>query len=120
MSYDPTLPTDRDTARFWLGDWATTELLPNAQYDAVLALYGLEPGTAFLADGLAAKYAQEPDRVTLPSGLSVAWSERVRAWRDLAARLRGGQGLSSNGGISMVPLTYGTASTDEFSRGISS
>lgn len=93
MSFDPTLPTDRDTSRFWLGDWATVELLTDAQYDAVLSLYGLENGTAFLADGLAVKYAQEPDRVTLPSGLSVSWSSRVSTWLALAERLRSGQGI---------------------------
>jgi hypothetical protein len=117
MSYDPTLPTDKDTARFWLGDTGTIELLSDAQYDAVITLYGLEPGTAFLADGLVAQFAQLATSVSLPSGLSVTWAERIRAWRDLAIRLRGGQGLSGgNGGITMVPLTYGTVATEEFSR----
>lgn len=116
MSFDPSLAEPRDVSRFWLGDWGEVELLTDDQYDASLSAYGLEPGTAFLADGLAAKYAQQPDRVTLPSGLSVAWSERVKAWAALALRLRTGQGLGA-GGISMVGVTYGAPDpTDEFAR----
>jgi hypothetical protein len=100
MSYDDTLPTDKDYVRFVLGDTETAELLTDAQILAVLATMTRNSTIAFLAQGLAARYAQNPDRVTLPSGLSVAWSERVKYWRDLAAS---GGTLGSGGAFSVMP-----------------
>jgi hypothetical protein len=43
---------------------------------------------AILAEGLAVRFAQDPSSVSLPSGLSVAWSERVAEWRRVATRYR--------------------------------
>lgn len=93
MPYDPDLLTSLDKARALLGDTSNdpaTELLTDDHIEAVLALYAtsFDSAVAFLADELVVTYAQQPDSVTLPSGLSVRWSERVKAWQALAARLR--------------------------------
>lgn len=93
MPYDADLTTDLDKARALLGDTSNdpaTELLTDDHIEAVLALYAtsFDTAVAFLADELVVTYAQQPDSVTLPSGLSVRWSERVKAWQVLAARMR--------------------------------
>lgn len=89
MSFDEALSTDTDKARFFLGDTDTdNELLSDFQIESVLALYTpLATGIAVLAEGLVSKFAQKPTSVSA-SGKSIAWAERVKAWRDLAARLR--------------------------------
>lgn len=89
MAFDETLATDRDKARALLGDTGTPALLTDTYMDAVLGLYSFNAAVSFMANGLAAKYAQEPDRVTLPSGLSVSWAERVKYWTGLALSLGG-------------------------------
>lgn len=101
MPYDPTLPTDKDYVRFVLGDTETTELLPDTQILAVLATNTRNGTIALLAQGLAARYAQRVDRVTLPSGLSVAWSERVKYWLSLVAS--GGVAGGSFAAFSVAP-----------------
>ena len=95
MSYDPTSTDDLDVARRELGDIGATELRDDAEYDALIAAYGLNEAIARLAASLAAEYARKPDRVTLSNGLSVAWSERVQSWLALAARYRGLVALSA-------------------------
>lgn len=102
MSYDDTLPEDRDKARFLLGDTASTELLADDLYDVVLALYPFNSAVAFMAEGLAARFAQNPSSVSLPSGLAVSWSERVKYWKGLAAQMRSG-GVTASGAFSRTP-----------------
>lgn len=85
MSYDPTLPTDLDYVRFVLGDTETTELLSDEQIEAILATNTRNGSIAFLAQGLAARYAQLPTSVS-SSGKSVSWgSLRVEYWLSLVA-----------------------------------
>lgn len=105
MSYDPTDLSELNQARALLGDTSnvsSTELLTDDHIDAVLSLYDFSLGVAFLADELAVRYAQQPDRVTLPSGLSVAWSARVAAWRALAIQMRGA-GVAGYTAFSVAP-----------------
>jgi hypothetical protein len=93
MSYDDTLPSDLDKVRHILGDTSNdsaTELLTDDHIEAMLASYSYNIAVAHMAPGLAGRFAQEPDRVTLPSGLSVAWSERVKYWLGLAAQMLAG------------------------------
>lgn len=95
MGYDDTLPTDKDKARAALADTASTELLTDAHINAVLALYGFSGGIAFLANELTMRFAQQPDQVTLPSGLRVSWAKRT--WAALVASggvIGGGGGFS--------------------------
>lgn len=91
MSYDDTATDDLNLARALLGDTSndSAELLTDDHIGAVLTLYGYNGGVAFLADELAVRFARRPDRVTLPSGLSVTWSARVTAWKALASLMRG-------------------------------
>lgn len=117
MSYDDTLPDDLSKARAWLGDTGDVELVTDDHIEAVLALYGsLGPAVAFLADELAVRFAQQPDSVRLPSGLSVSWSDRVKAWQALAANARRGVLSGGGGTLTQVPLSYGVTATDEFAR----
>lgn len=84
MSYTDTLPTDKDYVRFVLGDTGTTELLSDAQILAELARNTRNGTIAFLAQGLAARYAQMPTSVS-SNGKSVSWAERVKYWLSLVA-----------------------------------
>lgn len=102
MSYDDTLPTDLDKARALLGDTASTELLTDDHIEAVLALYAFNGGVAFLAQELATRYAQKPGSVSLPSGLSVSWAERVKTWLALAQQMRAG-GVVTGGAFAVQP-----------------
>jgi hypothetical protein len=114
VSYDPTDLSELNLARALLGDTAAVELLTDDHIDAVLSLYEFNGGVAFLADELAIRYAQQPDRVTLPSGLSVAWSARVAAWRALAVQMRGA-GVSGYTAFSVAPTRidgYSVAATE--------
>lgn len=104
MPYDDTLPTDLDYARFLLGDTsndAATELLSDAHIEAVLSRFTVNLAVGFMATGLAARFAQQPGSVSLPSGLSVSWAERVKYWKDLAAQMRAG-GVTSAGAFSVA------------------
>lgn len=91
-TYDPTLPTSKDRARSLLGDIDVSDGGANALRTdeaivAVIAANGEQLGTAVLAEGLAAEYAQLPDSLST-GGTSFSWRERVKYWRDLAARIR--------------------------------
>lgn len=89
MSYDPLLVSDRDRLRFAIGDITTTaELRADATLQALIDQNGYLRAVALAAEGLASEYAQRTDRVALPSGLSVAWSERVAQWNRITAQYR--------------------------------
>ena len=120
MSYSDTLETDLDKLRAWIGDTSndpSTELLTDDHIEAVLALYPpFATALAFLADELAVRFAQKPGSVTLPSGLSVSWAERVKAWQAIAANARKGV-LTAAASVSLVPVSYGVSTTPgEFAR----
>jgi hypothetical protein len=91
VSYDSSLSTTRDRCRALVGDTdEANELFSDDHYDAVEAQQAsFELFVAFIADELIAVYAQEPDRVGLSDGTSVAWTERIGAWKALASRMRG-------------------------------
>lgn len=103
MSYSDTLETNLDKVRALLGDTSNnpaTELLTDDHIDAVLALYSFNPAVAFMAEGLAARFAQKVSSVGLPGGLSASWSERVKYWKGLAAQMRAG-GVTASGAFSV-------------------
>jgi hypothetical protein len=105
MSYSDTLDTDLDKARALLGDTsnnAATELLTDDHIDAVLTLYAFNGGVSFLARELASRYAQQPGSVSLPSGLSVSWAERVKTWLALAIQMQAG-GVTAFTAFSVTP-----------------
>lgn len=87
-SYDNTLPTAIDRMRHSLGDTdMTAPLRQDETYEALLATYSETEATAVMAEALAAEYAQQPVRIT-DEGTTVDWSDRVKTWLALAARLR--------------------------------
>jgi hypothetical protein len=102
MSYDDTLPEDKDKARFLLGDTADSELLSDDHIEAVLSMYSFNAALAFMATGLASRFARKPGSVTLPNGLSVSWAERVKNWQALALDMRNG-GITASGAFSFQP-----------------
>lgn len=122
QSFDPTLPTPMDTTRLLIGDTGETAafLLTDQVIKAVLtfnagSIYG---AAAALADGLAARYSA---RVNLSvDGLSVSNSDRAKAFRDLASRLRsqaitsaaGGLGTPYVAGISVSDMTTNAENAD--------
>jgi len=95
-TYDDTLPTEMDDARAQLqvipatpGD-AAGGLISNEHIEARIAQQGsLSAAVVYLARELAIRYAQQPGRVTLPNGLSVAWPDRVKYWWELAGIAEG-------------------------------
>lgn len=120
-SYDDELPTDLDKARAALGitdaTSDTTALVTDEHIEAVLTWQGsLDGAVSFLASELATRYAQKPTDVSLPSGLRVSWAKRIDTWLKLAERASPTGIGTSGGGLSLVPLSYGTETTDEYAR----
>jgi hypothetical protein len=106
MTFSASSTTDRNTARFLLGDTSNdvaTELLTDAQIDAVITLHGYNGGVAFLATGLASRFAQKPTDVSLPGGLRVAWAKRIDRWVELAADMRAGGVTGTYAAFSRTP-----------------
>lgn len=104
MSYSDTLDSTLDKVRALLGDTsndASTELLTDDHIDAVLALYPFNSAVAFMAEGLAARFAQKVSSVSLPGGLAASWAERVKYWKGLAVQMRGG-GVTVAGAFSVA------------------
>jgi hypothetical protein len=118
VTYDDTLPTARDRARRAVGDTDVDLALEQDEtYDAAITLYGEDLGTAVMAEGLAAKFAQEPDSISDDTG-SVRWSERVKTWIAIANRYRTGGATSSSSTAGAIQLTRGDDETDEYGRDI--
>lgn len=94
--FDAALGTERDRARFMLGDTGAllddaggqVWLLQDETLDALIETYGFREAVALAADGLVARFAQEPDSYADEGGVKVEWRERIDAWRDLAKRMR--------------------------------
>lgn len=120
-SYDDELPTDLDKARSALGATDvtsdTTALVTDEHIEAVLSWQGtLDGAIRFLAAELAARYAQKPTDVSLPSGLRVSWAKRIDTWLALAGKASPTGTATPGGTLTLVPLTYGADTTDEFAR----
>lgn len=94
LSSDPVM-----RARYMLGDTgrlkddagATVWLLDQEEIDALITTFGFSEGVAQLADGLAVRFAQEPDKYADEGGVEIEWSSRINAWQSLANRLRTGE-----------------------------
>ena len=95
-NYSPALGTDRDRARFIVGD--TGELLDSSgeqvwllqdeTIEALLSQFGYAEGVAQICEALISRFAQEPDQYEEEGGIQVRWSERIKAWKELARRMR--------------------------------
>lgn len=84
--------TAKDRTRSALGDidvsgGVNTALRSDEAITASITASGEPLGTALLAEGLAAEYAQFPDSLST-GGSSFSWRERVKNWLALAKRLR--------------------------------
>ena len=91
MTYSAISQSSLNLARRALGDTsndAALELLTDAEIEALIDADGYNLALALLADGLSVRFAQEPGSVSLPSGLSVTWRDRVEEWRLIATRYR--------------------------------
>ena len=79
-----------DTGRILDDDDETVWLLDQEEIEGMIVAYGYAEGVAQLADGLAVRFAQEPDEYEDEGGVKVRWTERVAQWVNLAKRLRAG------------------------------
>lgn len=88
-TYSNNLPTAKDRMRQLLGDTNMANALrQDEEYLALLAGYTTETeATAVMAESLAAQFAQEPGYIST-DGVTVQWSDRVKTWLELSARLR--------------------------------
>ncbi|MEQ1761556.1 MAG: hypothetical protein ABL984_00285 [Pyrinomonadaceae bacterium] len=105
--------TALDRARRLLGDTGvdgSTFLLQDAEINAEIATYRFNEAVAVLADGLATRFAQFPDETETPGGHTVKWKERVKAWQELAKRLRATNGPGTRRGAKLGSLTNPTES----------
>lgn len=91
MAYDPSLSTYRDHVRLAVGDTGTPELLPDATYDAKLAVRTYGIAVAEICEALLARYAQQPNKFSQGSGGTVEWHDWKVAWEDLAKKGREGK-----------------------------
>lgn len=95
-NYDPTLVINppRDRARQLLGDTgedpAGVFLLQDETILALLALFPFSEAVAELAEGLATRFAQQPDEYNDEGGTKVSWKKRVDQWNLLAMTRRSG------------------------------
>ena len=94
-SFSPTLTNPIDRARYALGDTGNLDangspvwLIAQDTLQALLDANGYAEGVAEAADGLVARFSQDPDLYRQESGLQVEWKNRLQAWRDLATRMR--------------------------------
>ena len=118
MAYDPALSTPADKVRVLLGDIGATELWPDETINALLALNS-NPYlvAATLAESMAAQTAGSVN--TTVDGLTVAASDKTKAWLALAQRLRvSAQGGGPIGGMiaAGAPIVGGVSLGDMASR----
>lgn len=87
-SYDPSLTTDKDRARFYIGDTDQEDpLLSDEEIDALIELEGSPRKAAITAlEHLAAKFSRQAD--TDNTGLAVSASQRAKAFAERAQELR--------------------------------
>jgi hypothetical protein len=110
FSYDPTLSSDLDKVRLYLGD--TTESSPLYTDEEITALLEIENGAlltaASLADSLAAKYSRSVSFSV--EGLSISNSTKTENYRTLAQRLRAqaGDSVGSLGTPILGGISYST------------
>lgn len=88
-TYNDTLPSDLDRARARLGVTdvasASTALISDEHINAVLLDAGsLNLAVMQLARELAVHFAQKPSDISLPSGLRLAWRDRISTWLTIA------------------------------------
>lgn len=112
-TFDPALPAALDRIRFYVGDVGTVEgkFAFIVTDELVAGVFGIQAGTttrdellaaADIADELGAQFARQADTKNL--SLSVSASQRSKAFKDCAKRLRGRAGVSvaPNGAVSAV------------------
>lgn len=120
-TYDAGLSTAKDRLRRLLGDVDPEyPLLDDATYDGAVSQYGEAGAAVFLAESLAAEYAQLPVR-TDDNGVALDFSERVRTWQALAATMRanpspGGAAAVSRTSVLLAERAVRSSTTDEYGR----
>lgn len=91
-TYDPALPTLKDSIRLALGDTDMTEpLLLDATILAKLGLFPYNEALAQLAEALIAEFGQKPDEYSEDRGIRLKWTQRMNAWQRVIDAARSGQ-----------------------------
>lgn len=88
-SYDETaLGVPLNYIRWKLADTDTANPLHTDEHiAAAIAEEGsTEAALISLADELVVRFGREPDRVTLPNGMTVSYAERIKGWTRLVTR----------------------------------
>ena len=87
-TYDSSLTTDKDKARFYIGDTDQEDpLLSDEEIDALIELEGSPlKATITALEHLAAKFSRQAD--TNNTGLAVSASQRAKAFAERAQELR--------------------------------
>lgn len=87
-SYDESLPTDKDWARFKLGDTDSSEwLLADETITAEITRLGKYAGIASLARGLIARFGRESNRLERDGDVKIEWKDRLAGWRQVAEEM---------------------------------
>ena len=88
FTYDPTLATDRDKVRLFIGDTDSTQpLLQDQEIVSLLAMFGsVTIAAATACKNIAAKFARYADRNT--GDISVKYSQIAETYRKLAVEIR--------------------------------
>ena len=98
FTYFPTLPDNLSLVRFLLLDTVETvetpALLTDEQILRFHTLFGVDEGTAKLAEHLMTLYGNEPSSVSV-AGISASWGDRFNAWQQAALSARR-YGLTAN------------------------
>lgn len=119
-SYSEALSADGsfNQARFDLGDVGHIKddggtavfILKDSEILAQITGFGYKEGVARCADSCCTRTAQEPDLYEDEGRAKVQWSERQRAWKYLATRLRSGAGEQATS--TQVPITVAAGVTN--------
>lgn len=111
FTYTGDLSTNLDKTRFYVGDTdSTAALFTDAEINGALAVYTTPLNTAAaLADAQAAKYSRFAT-ISI-DGASVAYTDRAKAFRDLAVRLRAQSVTADDAGIG-TPFVGGVSIAD--------
>jgi len=112
FSYDPTLATDKDKVRLFIGDTDSTQpLLQDEEIVSLLAMFGsVAVASSTACKNIAAKFARQADRTT--GDISVSYSQISKMYFDLSAEIK----VSLSALNAPMPYAGGISSADKLTR----
>lgn len=113
MSYDPTLPTEKDRLRQIVGDVSIPELRTDDEYEAVLSSYPFTYAVVVICESLASQYAVLPDEYDEQGRIRVSWRNRGASWLEIAKRYRNEQTAPPANAPQRNPVEIGTLNVNQ-------